>query len=168
MAGIAKAAGVSTGLLHYHFDTKERLFAEVLVWSNNRANVLDQEAVRDAGQRPPERLAAYLDRCLPSDDQLEQDWLLWQELTSLCLRQPELGQVGVDLYEHLYDTAAAIIDDGVAAGTSTRWPVAHASSRRQRSRCRRSGHPRALGRPRPHAGRCAAHPRGDHGRAART
>jgi AcrR family transcriptional regulator len=116
MAGIAKAAGVSTGLLHYHFDTKERLFAEVLVWSNKRSSVLDQEAIRDAGQRPPERLAAYLDRCLPSDEQLSQDWLLWQELSSLCLRQPELGQVGVDLYEHLYDTAASIIDAGVETG----------------------------------------------------
>ncbi len=116
MAGIAKAAGVSTGLLHYHFDTKERLFAEVLVWSSNRSSVLDQEAVRHAGERPPERLAAYLDRCLPSDAQLEQDWLLWQELASLCLRQPELDRVGVDLYDHLYDTVAAIIDDGVESG----------------------------------------------------
>jgi AcrR family transcriptional regulator len=116
MAGIAKAAGVSTGLLHYHFDTKERLFAEVLVWSNKRSSVLDQEAIRVAGQRPPERLAAYLDRCLPSDEQLAQDWLLWQELASLCLRQPELGQVGVDLYDHLYDTVAAIIDDGRESG----------------------------------------------------
>jgi AcrR family transcriptional regulator len=116
MAGIAKAAGVSTGLLHYHFDTKERLFAEVLVWSDKHSSVLDQESMRDAGQRPPQRLAAYLDRCLPSDEQLAQDWLLWQELASLCLRHPELGQVGVDLYDHLYDTAASIIDDGVASG----------------------------------------------------
>lgn len=116
MAGIAKAAGVSTGLLHYHFDTKERLFAEVLVWSDKRSDVLDQEARRDDGRRPPERLAAYLDRCLPSDEQLEQDWLLWQELSSMCLRHPELGQVGVDLYDHLYDTAESIIDDGVASG----------------------------------------------------
>jgi AcrR family transcriptional regulator len=116
MAGIAKAAGVSTGLLHYHFDTKERLFAEVLVWSDKRSSVLDQAALRDAGQRPPEQLAAYLDRCLPSDDQLAQDWLLWQELASLCLRHPQLGQVGVDLYDHLYDTAASIIDDGVESG----------------------------------------------------
>ena len=135
MAGIAKAAGVSTGLLHYHFDTKERLFAEVLVWSDQRSSVLDQESMRDAGQRPPEQLAAYLDRCLPSDEQLVQDWLLWQELTSLCLRHPGLGQVGVDLYDHLYDTAASIIDDGVASGDfqSPVGGVAHAS-RRPRSR----------------------------------
>jgi AcrR family transcriptional regulator len=116
MAGIAKAAGVSTGLLHYHFDTKERLFAEVLVWSDKRSSAVDREARRDDGRRPPERLAAYLDRCLPSDAQLEQDWLLWQELTAMCLRHPGLGQVGVDLYDHLYDTAEAIIDDGVASG----------------------------------------------------
>jgi AcrR family transcriptional regulator len=116
MASIAKAAGVSAGLLHYHFDTKERLFAEVLVWSDKRSSAVDQEARRDDGRRPPERLAAYLDRCLPSDEQLVQDWLLWQELSSLCLRHPQLEQIGVDLYDHLYDTAQSIIDDGVASG----------------------------------------------------
>ena len=30
MASIARTAGVSSGLLHYHFDTKELLFGEVL------------------------------------------------------------------------------------------------------------------------------------------
>ena len=30
MAGIAKQAGVSSGLVHYHFATKEQLFTEVL------------------------------------------------------------------------------------------------------------------------------------------
>ena len=33
MASIARAAGVSAGLLHYHFDTKELLFGEVLTLS---------------------------------------------------------------------------------------------------------------------------------------
>ncbi len=91
MATIARAAGVSTGLLHYHFATKERLFAEVLAYSTDLSTVLDQEALRAAGHSAPERLAAYLDRCLPSDERLAEEWLLWQELALLCIRQPELA-----------------------------------------------------------------------------
>jgi len=116
MATIARAAGVSTGLLHYHFATKERLFAEVLGYSTDLSTVLDQEALRAAGQSAPERLAAYLDRCLPSDEALAQEWLLWQELALLCIRQPELAKVGVALYDRLYATVAEIITDGVDAG----------------------------------------------------
>lgn len=117
MATIAGAAGVSTGLLHYHFATKERLFAEVVVYSTALSDQLDQQALRSAGDTAPERLASYLDRCLPSDEALAREWLLWQELDLLCLRQPELARVGVDLYDRLYSTVAGIIDDGVAAGS---------------------------------------------------
>jgi len=116
MATIARAAGVSTGLLHYHFATKERLFAEVLAYSTDLSTVLDQEALRAAGQTAPERLAAYLDRCLPSDELLAEEWLLWQELALLCIRQPELARVGVALYDRLYVTVAEIVTDGVGSG----------------------------------------------------
>ena len=42
MATIAKAAGVSTALLHYHFATKEHLFESVLRYSYESTTVLDQ------------------------------------------------------------------------------------------------------------------------------
>ena len=86
MAGIAKAAGVSAGLLHYHFDTKEQLFAEVLTYSHRLSSVLNQELLHRTGNDAPQRLSAFLDRCLPSDDRLAHEWLLWQELDLLCLR----------------------------------------------------------------------------------
>lgn len=116
MATIAKAAGVSTALLHYHFATKERLFAEVLTYSYDASSVLDQDALSSAGKTPAERLAAYLDRCLPIDEALIHDWLLWQELALLCLRDPDLAGIGVDLYERMYQTVAQIINDGITAG----------------------------------------------------
>jgi len=70
MAGIAKAAGVSAGLLHYHFDTKEQLFADVLTYSHEVSGVLNEQALRGAGDQPAQRLSSFLDRCLPSDKQL--------------------------------------------------------------------------------------------------
>ena len=56
MAGIAKAAGVSAGLLHYHFDTKEQLFADVLSYSHGVSSVLNRQALRLAGDKPAQRL----------------------------------------------------------------------------------------------------------------
>ena len=119
MAGIAREAGVSAGLLHYHFDTKEQLFAEVLTYSHRLSSVLNQQLLQHAGNDAPHRLSAFLDRCLPSDDGLAHEWLLWQELDLLCLRKPELAKVGADLYEDLYSSVAAIITDGIGTGHFT-------------------------------------------------
>lgn len=116
MAGIAEAAGVSSGLLHYHFDTKEQLFAEVLAYSHTRSAALTRQVLQRAGSDPASRLSAFLDRCLPSDARLSHDWLLWQELDLLCLRRPELAKASTELYEQLYDAAAAIVSDGIEAG----------------------------------------------------
>ncbi len=117
MATIARAAGVSTALLHYHFDTKERLFEEVFRHSYAESYLLDQEEMRAAGRTAAERLAAYLDRCLPSDDDLARDWLLWQELGLMALRQPRLAAVNSDLKHGDVDRIAAIIADGIADGS---------------------------------------------------
>jgi AcrR family transcriptional regulator len=116
MASIARTAGVSAGLLHYHFDTKELLFGEVLRYSHEVSAELNQRALSGAGEGPAERLSSFLDRCLPSDEQRADEWLLWQELALLCIRDPHLAQVGADLYEDLYATVADIVRDGVATG----------------------------------------------------
>ena len=119
MASIAKTAGVSAGLLHYHFDTKELLFAEVLSYSHAASSELNDRALEVAGHGPAERLSSFLDRCLPSDEQRAHEWLLWQELALLCIRDPHLAKVGADLYEDLYVTIADIVREGVSAGVFT-------------------------------------------------
>ena len=116
MASIARTAGVSSGLLHYHFDTKELLFGEVLIYSHAVSAELNDRAMEGAGDGPAQRLSSFLDRCLPSDEQRAHEWLLWQELALLCIRDPHLAKVGAGLYEDLYVTIADIIRDGVAAG----------------------------------------------------
>ncbi len=116
MASIARAAGVSAGLLHYHFDTKELLFGEVLTYSHGVSMELNRRAMAGAGVGPAARLSSFLDRCLPSDERLAHEWLLWQELALLCIRNPHLAKVGAELYETLYATVADIVREGLAAG----------------------------------------------------
>jgi AcrR family transcriptional regulator len=116
MAGIAKAAGVSSGLVHYHFTTKEQLFTDVLSHSSAISHTLTERALERAGTQPAQRLSAFLDRCLPSDELLTHDWRLWQELDLLCLRQPALAKVGSEVYETIYVRVAEIITAGIEAG----------------------------------------------------
>jgi AcrR family transcriptional regulator len=116
MASIARTAGVSAGLLHYHFDSKELLFGEVLKYSHGVSMELNRRAMAGAGEGPAERLSSFLDRCLPSDERLAHEWLLWQELTLLCIRDPHLAKVGAELYETLYATVTGIVVEGLAAG----------------------------------------------------
>ena len=50
---IARAAGVSAGLVHYHFDTKEQLFAEVLSYSSAVSDELTEQALAGPGRSRP-------------------------------------------------------------------------------------------------------------------
>ena len=72
-----------------------------------------QRARPGPGREPAERLSSFLDRCLPSDEQLADEWLLWQELALLCIRDPQLAKVGAELYEDFYATVADIIREGI-------------------------------------------------------
>lgn len=113
MAAIARTADVSSGLVHYHFETKERLFAAVLGHSSTLSQALTEEALGRAGTQPAPRLAILLDRCLPIDTRLTRDWLLWRELDLLCMRQPDLADVGAHFYGTLHVSAADIISAGI-------------------------------------------------------
>ena len=113
MAGIAAAAGVSTALLHYHFATKEALFERVLRHSYESSTLLDLAAMREGGLGAAERLAAYLNRCIPSDDLLHRDLLLWQEFGAMSPRYPAMADVTSEMFQGDVDRVASIIRDGV-------------------------------------------------------
>lgn len=116
IATVAAAAGVTSGLVHYHFATKERLFTEVLAYSCRRSTELTTRRIAAAGDDAVDQLLAFLDRCLPTDARATHDWTLWQELTVLCTRDPELAAAGARLYDDLYSRAEEIIATGVAQG----------------------------------------------------
>ena len=52
----------------------------------------------------------------PATSSARDEWLLWQELALLCIRDPHLAKVGAELYEDLYATVADIVSEGVDAG----------------------------------------------------
>jgi AcrR family transcriptional regulator len=113
IARIAMDAGVSTSLVHYHFETREALLAEALRYSYERAG----EARISSGELPAashaERLRSMIDQCLPTTPSLEEDWVLWVELWLRAARHPDLRPVAEELYERLHSWFAGEIAAGV-------------------------------------------------------
>jgi AcrR family transcriptional regulator len=95
IARVAMDAGVSTSLVHYHFDTREALLAEALEYSyEHAADVRVGEG--------EEGLAALVDQFLPHPGPLERDWILWVELWLRAIRHPELRPTASGLYDRMH------------------------------------------------------------------
>ena len=116
IARIAMDAGVSTALVHYHFDTREALLAEALVHSFDRAGDIRTEG--------PQRLRDMIDQCLPLPGEQEQDWVLWVELWLRAVRHPELRPIAARLYARMHEwfreAIEAELPDADAAATADR------------------------------------------------
>lgn len=110
IARVAMDAGVSTSLVHYHFETREALLAEALEYSYELAGMARLgEEVEQAD--PERRLLDMVDHCLPYPGVLRQDWVLWVELWLRAVRHPELQPTAVRLYERMREWLA----EGIAA-----------------------------------------------------
>ena len=129
IARIAMDAGVSTSLVHYHFETREALLEQALEYSFELAGDVrlgSPRATRRARQR--ERLAAMIDQCLPYPGMLERDWILWVELWLRAARHPELRPTAARLYARMRDWFAEAIATGIARGEFARRRRARARS----------------------------------------
>ncbi|MEA2402629.1 MAG: hypothetical protein QOK00_3032 [Thermoleophilaceae bacterium] len=116
IARIAMDAGVSTSLVHYHFETREALLEQALEYSFELAG--DVRIGDQDGDAPDHtrKLAAMVDQCLPYPGQLERDWILWVELWLRAVRHPELRPTAARLYRRMHEWFAQAIAAGTAAG----------------------------------------------------
>jgi AcrR family transcriptional regulator len=116
IARIAMDAGVSTSLVHYHFETREALLEQALDYSFELAG--DVRIGDREGEAPDHahRLAAMVDQCLPYPGALERDWILWVELWLRAVRHPELRPTAARLYRRMHVWFSEAIAAGVDAG----------------------------------------------------
>jgi AcrR family transcriptional regulator len=116
VARIASAAGVSTALVHYHFETREALLGEALRHSYARAATARTSLRAGAGASAARLLARMIDHCLPVPGRLEREWVLWVELWLRAVRHPGLQDVAHELYQRLHEWFAGVIEAGVTRG----------------------------------------------------
>jgi AcrR family transcriptional regulator len=117
IAQIAKAAGVSTALVHYHFRTREALLAETLDYAFDLASAV---RLRPAGENgdasAAKRLADVIEQSLPTTDPGRREWKLWAELWLGAARDPDLRPVAAQMYGRYRAWIAAAIAEGMASG----------------------------------------------------
>lgn len=90
---IAKAAGISPGLIHYHFKTKQEILVELI---NNLAGKAKQrfETSVESATTASQRLDAYIDAALSLGDGADQQAVsAWVVISSEAIRQVEVREV---------------------------------------------------------------------------
>jgi AcrR family transcriptional regulator len=107
IARVAMDAGVSTSLVHYHFETREALLAEALEYSYEHAG----DARFSEGEGG---VGALIDQLLPHPGPLERDWILWTELWLRAVRHPELRPTAKRLYERMAEWLGETMDERAA------------------------------------------------------
>ena len=113
IADVANAAGVSTGTVHYYFDTRDEVLLAALKWATDRLFARVEEA---AGDDPPRRLGHLLEVSVPTPGPARDEYVLWIELWLRVLHQPDLlpGIEGVSRRwrEHFSDIVRAGAERG--------------------------------------------------------
>jgi AcrR family transcriptional regulator len=113
VSDIATGLEVSSGLVFYHFDTKDALLVEALEYAVVRdADRLDRALAREG--EPLERLRRVLTSYGPTG--AAHGWTLWIEAWSTALREPSIQASLRKLDTRWRDALERVITEGVASG----------------------------------------------------
>jgi AcrR family transcriptional regulator len=113
---VAKRLGVSTGLIHYHFESKDQLLAEAFQYAAS----LDLARL-DAEVAKPGTAIERLDRIFRLYTPAEHDpgWLLWIDGWGEAIRSPILRRISQDLDLAWQERVEEVIRVGVKEGELT-------------------------------------------------
>jgi AcrR family transcriptional regulator len=110
---VADRLGVSTGLIHYHFESKDQLFAEAFRHAAS-ADVEKLRAAVAAAASPMEKLDQALVYSTPTE--AEPTMMLWIDSWGESLRSPGLRAISQELDDQVTDVVEDVIRDGVVNG----------------------------------------------------
>jgi AcrR family transcriptional regulator len=114
VADVAKVAGVSTALVHYHFSSKVDLITAAVGVACEEDKEL-RNSIADSTGSAVHRLDRMLCGSLPSDPS-DASWLLWIETWGETRRLPALRETMADLTEHEIEVIHRLFGEGSAAG----------------------------------------------------
>ncbi len=111
---VADELDVSTGLIHYHFATKDELIEAMLRETADR-EIADVRRTIELLATPEERLAKVIETYLPS---LRRDpsWVLWIDAWGEALRDDNVRRISEELDDAWVSLVAEVIAEGAAAG----------------------------------------------------
>lgn len=115
IARVARMAGVSPALVHYHFETREALVAEALARSYQVAGDVSSPPGQVAGT-VLEQLVRRVETALPLPGSQRHEWELWIELWLRAVRQPKSRVTAARVYARLHESYRALLEAGVERG----------------------------------------------------
>ena len=115
MRMVAERAGVSTAALHYHFDNREKLFAEAMRFSFEHTG-RDVYQARSESDTATKRLARIISASLPTTESLRREWAMYQELWCRANREPESRALAIELNRAQESWIEETLADGIASG----------------------------------------------------
>lgn len=114
VADIAARAGLSTGIIHYYFETKEDLldaaFRYAVAQSRKRS-----EAALSGLDDPWERLTVLLDAHLPGANS-EGEWVIWLHLWAEASVREEFKPLNDASYQEWVELVESVVVDGQRRG----------------------------------------------------
>lgn len=114
VADVAAATEVSAGLIHYHFSSKDELFAEMLRSAAQRDIDRVRKIAEGAGSAVT-RLDRVLREFIPAA-RGDQSWVLWIDAWAAALRDPGLRAIMAELDDAWADVIERVLRDGAASG----------------------------------------------------
>jgi len=111
MKDIAAEAGITAGLIHYYFDSKEDLLAAVIATLCTQMRTESEAAfAASRGAAPIARAWAVLQATKGQFRRSDQQRLFVEAIT-LALRDPRMREQVAQLYEDLLDSSTAMVEE---------------------------------------------------------
>ncbi len=112
ISDVAKQLGVSSSLIHYHFDSKEQLLAEAFA-HYARKDLAAMEAEIQAVPTALEQLDRIIQDYVPEGSG-DMEWMLWIDAWGEALRNPLMRTISQELDEHSAQQVIRVIEHGVS------------------------------------------------------
>jgi AcrR family transcriptional regulator len=114
---VADALGISSGLVHYHFDSKDELLAETLKYAADADIARLEKSVAQLDD-PLRRLDRVLRDYLP-EKRADESWVIWVDAWGQAIRNERLRAILTELDLAWSGAIEAVLQDGVASGRFT-------------------------------------------------
>jgi AcrR family transcriptional regulator len=114
---VAAAAGVSSGTIHYYFDTKKELVNAAFEY-NFRHSLERRRWMRDETREPLELLGEIVESYLPNRGASLRAWKVWADLWAEGIRDPALQEINEELYGQWRELVRGAIAAAQRAGAA--------------------------------------------------
>lgn len=113
---IATEAGVSTGIPHHYFSSREGLLLATLEHvAEEMRRFVDAEI--EAAPTPRAKIEAYIRGSSPANPLIRDGWTVWLEYWAAAIREPKLADFHARRYAWWREKLIGIIRDGIDDGS---------------------------------------------------